>query len=111
MTNSADLRKRILDLPPKRLALLALELQEQLDRERSARSEPIAVVGMACRFPGGSDSPEAYWDLLEQGTDAIVEVPADRWSIDDLYDPDPDAPGKVATRWGGYLDDVQRFDA
>lgn len=111
MSDAADLRKRILDLPPKRLALLALELQEQLDRERAARAEPIAVVGMACRFPGGSDSPEALWSLLDDGRDAIVEVPADRWSADEMYDPDPDAPGKVATKWGGYLDDVQRFDA
>lgn len=110
MSDAADLRKRILELPPKRLALLALELQEQLDRERNLRSEPIAVVGMACRFPG-ANSPEEYWELLSQGRDAITEVPADRWPIDELYDPDPDAAGKVATRWGGYLDDVQRFDA
>jgi len=111
MTDSFDLRKRILDLSPRRLALLALELQEQLDRERAARREPIAVVGMACRFPGSANSPDEYWSLLADGRDAIAEVPADRWSIDDLYDPDPDAPGKVATRWGGFLDDVQRFDA
>lgn len=74
-------------------------------------AQPIAVVGMACRFPGGADSPEVFWRLLEEGRDAIVEVPADRWSIDALYDPDPDEPGRVATRWGGFLDDVTRFDA
>jgi len=105
-----DLRSRILDLPPKRLALLALELQEQLDREKAARSEPIAVVGMACRFPG-ADSIEAFWRLLDEGGDAIVEVPPDRWDIDHYFDADPDAPGRVATRWGGFLADVQNFDA
>jgi acyl transferase domain-containing protein/protein-L-isoaspartate O-methyltransferase len=111
MSDTADLRRKILELPPKRLALLALELQEQLERERRARSEPIAVVGMACRFPGGSNSPDEFWQLLAEGRDAVVEVPADRWPIDELYDPDPDASGKIATRWGGYLDDVKRFDA
>lgn len=111
MSDYAELRKRILDLPPKRVALLALELQEQLEKERAARAEPIAVIGMGCRFPGASNSPDAYWSLLEDGRDAIVEVPADRWDVDALYDPDPDAAGKVATRWGGFLDDVQRFDS
>jgi len=111
MTDTPDNRRRILELPQKRLALLALELQDELARERSARTEPLAVVGMACRFPGGSDSPDAFWAMLQEGRDAIVEVPDDRWPIDDLYDPDPDAPGRIATRWGGYLDDVQRFDA
>jgi len=66
---------------------------------------------MACRFPGGADSVDEYWELLAEGRDAIREVPADRWSVDELYDPDPDAPGAVATRWGGFLDDVQTFDA
>jgi acyl transferase domain-containing protein len=111
MSNSEDLRRRILELPPKRLALLALELQEELERERAARTEPIAVVGMACRFPGGAHSPEAYWTLLEEGRDAIVETPPERWSADAYYDADPDTPGRIATRWGGYLEDVARFDA
>jgi len=111
MTDPRDTRRRILELPPKRLALLALELQEELDRLREARSEPIAIVGMACRFPGGANSLEEYWALLREGRDAIAEVPPDRWSLDELYDPDPEAPGCVSTRWGGFLDDIQRFDA
>lgn len=111
MADPDDLRRRILELPPKRLALLALDLQDQLRAEKDARVEPIAVVGIGCRFPGGADSPKTYWELLQEGRDAVVEVPADRWSNDALYDPDPDAPGRIATRWGGFLDDVQRFDA
>jgi len=111
MSDVPDDRRRILELPQKRLALLALQLQDELARERAARQEPIAVVGMGCRYPGGVESPDDYWRLLQEGRDAVVEVPEDRWSIDELYDPDPDAPGRIATRWGGFLDDIQRFDA
>jgi polyketide synthase 12/epothilone polyketide synthase D len=73
--------------------------------------EPIAIVGMACRFPGGADSPEAFWNLLRDGVDAISEVPRERWDLDAYYDPDPDAPGKMYTRHGGFVDGVDRFDA
>ena len=72
--------------------------------------EPIAIVGMACRFPG-ADSPEAFWQLLREGRDAIGEVPPDRWDVDALYDPNPDAPGKINTRYGGFLEKIDQFDA
>ncbi|MCB9761282.1 MAG: SDR family NAD(P)-dependent oxidoreductase [Alphaproteobacteria bacterium] len=72
-------------------------------------AQPIAIVGLGCRFPGAPD-PDAYWSLLEGGVDAISEVPADRWDIDALYDPDPQAPGKMSTRWGGFIDQVDQFD-
>ena len=78
---------------------------------RARQSEPIAVMGMGCRFPGGADSPQAFWRMLCDGGDAICEVPADRWNIDDYYDPDPAAPGKMNTRWGGFLARVDEFDA
>lgn len=74
-------------------------------------SEPIAVVGMACRFPGGVTDPESYWELLDAGACVVREVPRDRWDIDALYDPDPGARGKMTTRYGGFLDDVYGFDA
>src|SRR6185369_10953967 len=67
-------------------------------------------VGMGCRFPGGADDPEAFWQLLSTGTDAIGEVPPDRWDIDACYDPDPNAAGKMYTRQGGFLRSVDRFD-
>lgn len=74
--------------------------------------EPLAIVGMACRFPGGSASPEAYWDVLRSGGDAVVEVPASRWDVDAFYDPDPRAPGKIYARHGGFLrEPVDVFDA
>ncbi|MFQ5794227.1 MAG: type I polyketide synthase [Candidatus Bipolaricaulia bacterium] len=72
-------------------------------------TEPIAVVGLGCRFPGAND-PEAFWKLLRDGVDAISEVPPNRWDVNALYDPDPTAPGKMSTRWGGFLEGSDRFD-
>ncbi|MDA2892508.1 SDR family NAD(P)-dependent oxidoreductase [Mycolicibacterium sp. BiH015] len=71
--------------------------------------EPIAIVAVSCRFPGAPD-PEAFWDVLSGGVDAIREVPEDRFDIDEFYDPDPDAPGKTYTRFGGFLDGIDGFD-
>lgn len=72
-------------------------------------NEPIAIVGMACRFPK-APSVEAYWQLLRDGVDAITEVPRERWDAAALYDPNGSAPGKLNTRWGGFLDRVDQFD-
>ena len=71
----------------------------------------MAVVGIGCRFPGGVVGPEGYWALLANGGDAISEVPADRWDADAFYDPDPLAPGRMTSKWGGFLSDVAGFDA
>jgi len=73
--------------------------------------EPVAIIGMGCRFPGGANSPEAYWRLLREGVDAVTEIPAERWNIDDYYDPDPDKPGRMYSRHGGFIRDVDKFDA
>ena len=72
----------------------------------AAAVAPIAVIGMACRLPGGIDSPELLWDALLRGDDLITEVPSDRWSIDDHYDPEPGTPGRSVSKWGAFLDDV-----
>jgi acyl transferase domain-containing protein len=88
----------------------ALAALQRLRAELQAAKEAVAIVGMACRFPG-AESPEAFWALLRDGVDAICEVPADRWDVDTLYDPDPQEPGKISTRWGGLLEQVDRFDA
>ncbi|PJA76106.1 hypothetical protein CO151_04040, partial [bacterium CG_4_9_14_3_um_filter_65_15] len=71
---------------------------------------PIAVVGLSCRFPG-AETPAEYWDLLTNGRDAITETPADRWDNELFYDADPDAPGKTSTRWGGFIRNIDKFDA
>src|SRR5262249_51357672 len=73
--------------------------------------EAIAIIGMSCRFPGGAIDPERYWRLLREGVDAVTEVPRDRWDIDAYYDPDPTAPGKMSTRYGGFIEGADRFDA
>ena len=71
---------------------------------------PIAVIGMACRLPGGIDSPEQFWEALLRGDDLVTEIPADRWDVDDYYDPEPGVPGRSVSRWGAFLDDVGGFD-
>ncbi|MEU6162048.1 type I polyketide synthase [Streptomyces sp. NPDC047130] len=74
-------------------------------------ADDIAVVGLGCRLPGGIDTPEALWQGLLRGVDAIGEVPPQRWRADDWHDDDPSAPGRTTTRRGGFLDDVAGFDA
>ncbi|NJK50439.1 acyltransferase domain-containing protein [Candidatus Gracilibacteria bacterium] len=97
---------------PIKRALKALEdMQAKLDAVEYARREPIAIVGMGCRFPGGANDPEAYWRMLRDGIDAIAEVPLERWDNREYYDRDPDALGKICTREGGFLDRVDGFDA
>jgi myxalamid-type polyketide synthase MxaE and MxaD len=76
---------------------------------REAETEPIAIIGIGCRFPGAKD-PEAFWRLLRDGVDAITEVPAERWDFRAFYDPNPEVPGKMNTRWGGFLEQVDQFD-
>ncbi len=79
--------------------------------EGQQQSTPsFAIVGYAARFPGAANADE-FWDVLREGRDAISDVPADRWDVDEFFDPDPDAPGKVATRRAGFVDDVTGFDA
>ena len=93
-----------------------LGLSEQADQGRSRprwlttrTDEPIAIVAVSCRFPGAPD-PEAFWEVLSGGVDAIREVPEDRFDIDEFYDPDPETPGKTYTRFGGFLDGIDGFD-
>ncbi|MCX6968771.1 MAG: SDR family NAD(P)-dependent oxidoreductase [Verrucomicrobia bacterium] len=72
--------------------------------------EPIAITGIGCRFPGGAHGPDAFWKLLRNGTDAITEVPADRWNIPAYYDREPGLPGRTNSCWGGFIDGIDQFD-
>ena len=94
-----------------RLLLKLKQATAKIQAIQAAATEPIAIVGMSCRFPGGASTPEAFWDVLQNGVDTIAEVPKDRWHLDDYYDPYPETPGKIYSRYGGFIDQVQEFDA
>ena len=95
----------------KQAFLAVQEMQAKLEAAELRSREPIAIVGLGCRFPGGAVDADHFWNLLRNGRDAISLVPPDRWDADAYYDPDPDQPGKMVTRWGGFLDQVDQFDA
>ncbi|MGM0488620.1 MAG: SDR family NAD(P)-dependent oxidoreductase [Planctomycetota bacterium] len=106
MTQSdmSALAQRLGSLTPAKRQLL-----EKALRGETKRSEPIAVVGLGCRFPGAS-SVESFWDLIRHRRVATSEVPPSRWEADAFYDPTGQTPGKMANRWGGFVDDVDQFD-
>src|SRR5262245_26381982 len=98
------------NLSPVKQALVALEeMRAKVAGLERARTEPIAIVGMACRVPGANDT-ESFWTMLREGRDAVGEVPKSRWDSEELYDPDPDKAGKVSTRRGGFLDRIDEFE-
>jgi 1-acyl-sn-glycerol-3-phosphate acyltransferase len=78
---------------------------------RSIRPDGFAIIGMGCRFPGTANTPEEFWKLLCDGVDAIAEIPRERFDIDAFFDADPAKPGKIYTRWGGFIDCIDKFDA
>ena len=87
------------------------EARSRLEAAERLVTEPIAVVGIGCRFPGGAHGPDAFWRLLEQGTDAVGPIPADRYDAAAYYSATPGAPGMIGTREGAFLDGIDRFDA
>ena len=95
--------------PVKRRALAMI--QDLEGRLATAVRAPVAIVGIGCRLPGDISSATSYWQTLAGARDAITEVPSSRWDVGAYYDPDPDRPGKMNSRWGGFLSDVDAFDA
>jgi Beta-ketoacyl synthase, N-terminal domain len=93
-----------------RAATALREMRARLEQVESARREPIAIVGMGCRFPGAA-TPDEYWAVLRDGVDAITETPIERWDAEALFDADPEAAGRVAIRVGGFVEGIDRFDA
>src|SRR6266516_1002614 len=93
-----------------RLVRLLQEARQKLESERRRRTEPIAIIGIGCRFPGGASSPADFWQMLSNRVDATGDVPPDRWDADAIYDPDPGAPGKSYVKRGGFLDKIDEFE-
>ena len=79
-------------------------------RQECAPPEPIAIIGLGCRFPGGADDPQSYWQLLDEGRDAITQTPADRWNLQKFYCAEQIKPSKTQSQWGGYVEDIDQFD-
>lgn len=103
-----ELADRLAKLSPEKRALLDKRLKERA--EPPAGAEPVAIIGMACRFPG-APNPEAFWQLVERGGDAIGEVPASRWDANAVYDSDTSRAGTTNSRYGGFVDGIDQFDA
>ncbi len=98
-------------LTPLKRALLALEdMQSRVAAAERAQHEPVAIIGLGCRFPGDADTPAAFWRLLAEGRDAVGEVPAARWPTEELRNPDPAAADSICTRYGAFLEDIEGFD-
>ena len=108
MTSTANPKN---DLPQLKKALIALkEMRAKLESVERTRTEPIAIIGMGCRFPGGADNPDIFWQMLRNGVDTVKEIPSERWSLEEYFDEDQDASGKMYTRYGSFLNKIDEFD-
>ena len=97
--------------PGSRLGRPGCVVQRGEESPRRTKTDAVAVVGMSCRFPGAARSPEVFWQLLLEGFDAVRRIPDGRWNNDRYYDPNPDAPSTITTRYGSFLEQIDCFDA
>jgi acyl transferase domain-containing protein/SAM-dependent methyltransferase len=109
MTQGREIQEQL--SPLKRAILELREMRAKLDEADRRQKEPIAIVGMGLRLPGGAHDESSLWQMLADGVDAISEIPRDRWDLDAYYDVDPDKPGKMNTRHGAFVSGVDQFDA
>ncbi|ACK67007.1 Erythronolide synthase [Rippkaea orientalis PCC 8801] len=109
MNNQPDTLNQL--SPLQKAALAVKEMRAKLEAMEESLGEPIAIVGMGCRFPGGYHDPDSFWEGLCQGIDATREIPRDRWNVDAYYDPNAETIGKSYTKRGGFLERVDEFDA
>ncbi|WP_414520853.1 type I polyketide synthase [Umezakia ovalisporum] len=86
------------------------EMRNRLESLNKEKSEPIAIIGLGCRFPGNANDPSSFWRLLHEGIDAVREIPSGRWNVDKYYDPNPGTIGKTYTKQGGFIEQVDQFD-
>ncbi len=101
-----------LEISPVKRALSALkEMQARVTRLENEKHQPIAIIGMGCRFPGGVTDPQSYWLKLREGFNPITDVPANRWDTMAFFDPHPQTPGKMNQKAGCFLENVEEFDA
>jgi acyl transferase domain-containing protein/acyl carrier protein len=99
-------------LSPEKQALLALrKMRARIEELERSRNEPVAIVGLGCRFPGGAVDADSFWRVLDGGVDTVTEIPSDRFDAEALYDPDPDARGRIYTKRAAFVADIDRFDA
>ncbi|MBE9033669.1 type I polyketide synthase [aff. Roholtiella sp. LEGE 12411] len=97
-------------LSSQQLFELLEQVHNKLEAVHREKTEPIAIIGMGCRFPGNANGPASLWHLLQDGVDAVSEIPTDRWDVDAFYDPDPEAPSKSYTRNGSFIQEIDQFD-
>ncbi|HEX4954980.1 MAG TPA: amino acid adenylation domain-containing protein, partial [Thermoanaerobaculia bacterium] len=111
MSERSAIAERLAQLPPEKRDLLRRQLEERrAAKGASLGYEPIALVGIGCRFAAGVEGPESFWRLLREGVDGVTEVPRERFDLEAVYHPEPGTPGKTYSRWGSFLDRVDGFD-
>ena len=108
MTNNSDKKKQVIS--SQEVLQTIKEMRNRFEAVNKEKTEPIAIIGLGCRFPGNANDPSSFWRLLHEGIDGVIEVPPGRWDVDAYYDPNPETPGKTYTKQGGFIQQVDQFD-